>query len=246
MVEWKGSPLLGGQECDWTRADDYPDPSSTSFEVLATEFMRRNPAFKEATDGLLETAHRTAIEAIGLGPVSDIPWPVIESRSILLASMYAGLHQKFYPNCWTDRIQPSNAQSGVSPTEHSSSPTTTRLDVGYRFNIEYPIEPQVEAARALLENKRKALVRDRKIVPIRNRRLVAKVENYRLYLRLLDARAAGASTREIATSLFPKIPNDYPDWRGDRAVRDNLRAARRLRDGDYRNLPLLEEIRPPR
>jgi hypothetical protein len=109
------------------------------------------------------------------------------------------------------------------------------------FNLEYPFEPQLAEAAKLLKEQRDRLEQQGEIQPINNRALLQKAERYRTYLQVLDAEAAGAGIREMAQLLFPNRANEYPNYLGDRAVRDALRAAKRLRDDDYRKLTLREK-----
>jgi hypothetical protein len=121
----------------------------------------------------------------------------------------------------------------ILPKEHAQ--------LAIRFNLEYPFEPQLAAVEQLLKEERDRLTKQRQITPVTNRRRLRRAELYRTYLRLLDAEASAAPVREMAQVLFPDRGNEYPEYRADHAVRDALEAAKRLRDGDYRNLPLLQK-----
>ncbi|MBB2169662.1 DUF2285 domain-containing protein [Gluconacetobacter aggeris] len=72
------------------------------------------------------------------------------------------------------------------------------------------------------------------------RRMPPHVLNrYILALRVADARAAGASERQIAESLLDLPPRHHADW-SDLSVRSQVRRldrlARRMTDGGYRDL----------
>ena len=121
----------------------------------------------------------------------------------------------------------------ILPKEHAQ--------IAIRFNLEYPLELQIAAAAQRLKHERERLEKEGQIQPIKNRRRLQRVELYRTYLRLLDAKEAGASVRQMAEFLYPDTPNDYPDFPGDQAVRGALKAAKKIRDHDYRNLPLREK-----
>jgi hypothetical protein len=42
----------------------------------------------------------------------------------------------------------------------------------------------------------------------------------------------------MAAALYPHLTNSHPTYYAKKAVENNLAAAKRLRDGDYRNLLL--------
>jgi len=107
-----------------------------------------------------------------------------------------------------------------------------------RFDLEYPLAPQLAAAKQLLLEERKRLAAQNQIRPVTNRQ---RARLYQTYLRVLDAEASGATVEEIRQTLFPNHRNIYPERSGEQAVRDALEAATKLRDGDYRNLPLLQK-----
>ena len=86
------------------------------------------------------------------------------------------------------------------------------------FNLDWPIAPQLANANNLLltlENSQ--------------RQFRIREDNYRAYLRVLDAKAAGAKLKKIAEELYPKLPAGS----GLQRVRDDLKAAERLRDYDF-------------
>lgn len=113
--------------------------------------------------------------------------------------------------------------------------------LGIRFHLEHPLKQQLAQARKLLraEQKRLAAAGGIKVVRMRANRKKAKL--YCTYLRLLDGESQGATVQEMAVAIFPAALNEYPEHSGDHAVRDALRAARKLRDRDYRHLALLEK-----
>lgn len=63
-----------------------------------------------------------------------------------------------------------------------------------------------------------------------------RFDRFQLYLRVLDAKEAGAAQKEMAAILFPKIPNRYPENRGAKYVENTYRAAKKIRDSGWRDL----------
>lgn len=96
-----------------------------------------------------------------------------------------------------------------------------RNETIFVFDMELPIEPQIRNVKSVLKYKQKFLCQhcDIKVRNPRNRR-----SNYPLYLRLLDGEARGASHGEMQEIIGGR------GWR----VCDALKAAKRLRDTDYK------------
>lgn len=93
------------------------------------------------------------------------------------------------------------------------------------FDLRLPIAPQIRVASRMLKGSR--------IAGVSARAQRDRDADYQGMLRVLDARAAEVSWREIGTTLFPKN-NDPDDY-----AKKLSKAAVRLRDGDYRRLPTL-------
>jgi hypothetical protein len=132
---------------------------------------------------------------------------------------------------------------GVRTIRPASNPNQPGQNGGFRFSaweeavvfdLTKPIEPQISHARDALIRKqgvwarRYGLEEDQKP----NFRPAEWME----YLRILDARGAGVSQKEIGEALFPDL--DYGTAR-DR-VRKREKRAKELRDWGYRFVPLLE------
>jgi hypothetical protein len=92
------------------------------------------------------------------------------------------------------------------------------------FDLNRSIDQQLANAKSLM----KKLATERKPEPFR-----FQPRTYQRYLRLLDARAVGAKNSEIASILYPHLPNKYPEYDGNRQVRIDRRTAERLRDRDF-------------
>jgi Uncharacterized conserved protein (DUF2285) len=95
------------------------------------------------------------------------------------------------------------------------------------FDLDRPIEAQLKRAKELLA--RQAAQSERVKFRLRS-------DQYPKYLRLLDAKAADASTSKIAELIYPQVNNKYPEYEGNRRARDDLKIAERLRDRDFRRI----------
>lgn len=123
-----------------------------------------------------------------------------------------------------------------------SSGTPLRLEedqIAIIFELADPIRPQVARAGKFLRETQKWRQSDRG--------LVARIDTPKYsatklieYLRILDARADGATTHQIVSTLYAKKDNSYPAHAGRKALAVAEKVALRLRDGGYRDLVQLK------
>jgi hypothetical protein len=137
--------------------------------------------------------------------------------------------------------QGGEAFFGDSPTRFDLAPRglkETKTDVGWiasasvrddrlvlEFDLDAPIDPQLERARI-------SLVHHQRIAFPALRRQRNQTEKFPLYLRVLDALAAGASRGEMLKE-FQRHRADAVD---DRTLRYWIKKSTALRDGGYRDL----------
>ncbi|MFZ5659568.1 MAG: DNA -binding domain-containing protein [Pseudomonadota bacterium] len=118
------------------------------------------------------------------------------------------------------------SDEGLVPTESG--------EIAVLFNLAWPIEDQLEAAKEALLERRKTW---EQLAGFKRRRQAReRSSSYKTYLRLLDAELTGASVSDMADVLFPHIRNIYPDFSANDRVKKSLQAARRMRDSGYRAL----------
>ena len=103
-------------------------------------------------------------------------------------------------------------------------------DIWVRFNLEWPIDFQIEKARKHLKVKQNVYKRKYGLQPKRFRN---RYDKYQIYLRVLDGEVTGAKLRAMADVLYPELDNVYPEYRRRRQIRNDLNAAKKLRDRDY-------------
>lgn len=103
-------------------------------------------------------------------------------------------------------------------------------EVYFYIDLDMPLTPQV--ARIAKDAKKLLGVHKKKGVWGK----LAEIKTYINYLRILDAYDAGAKPKEIGEVLFPNLSNDFPDRDRSNKLRNDLREAKRLRDGGYRVL----------
>jgi len=93
-------------------------------------------------------------------------------------------------------------------------------EVLIRFNVAHPLDMQLEQAKSMLEH----YARRAKSEPADRR---PRWDMFPLYLRVLDAEAAGMSDAEAAKILFPNATNVHPEYYGSQHVRNARKAAKR-------------------
>ena len=152
-----------------------------------------------------------------------------------------------------------------APTEKDCpfflEPGPKQFQTTLTFNITLPIPPQIEMARALLESNQKMYIKVCKEVHFKSLHDLHKKgfidgemlkeslkiepekvpkerrfhwENFQIYLRLLDGELDGNSQDVLAATLYPQ--DSLPKARDK--VKDQLAAARRLRDEEFNYIPL--------
>jgi hypothetical protein len=209
----------------------YPDPRSAPLVRWAWEFLRRNLEYQRDYAELIApyySAERGLDDELRIA--DGKPDPIRAMREKF------GVLLPFDPA--DARARPLFESNLVSVRDWSASETLPRNQTAIVFDMLWPLEPQIERALSYLRGRRAWLESKGEISPEMRRN---HVEKWREYLRLLDGEAAGHKTSELAAIVFPDIENVYPDYAGNRAVRTNLVAARKLRDSDWRLLAMPPE-----
>lgn len=106
-----------------------------------------------------------------------------------------------------------------------------QYEIAYAFNMELPLKPQMEKAK-------KFLSRIQKEFKLQIKKSKRHKDNWLTYLRILDAYSEGVKPAIIAKILFPKIPNEHPDYNGTNRVKDSYNQAMELVNGGYLKIVL--------
>ncbi len=194
-----------------------PDPRIRNYRGWAWEYLRRSPDYQRDW-ATLALPHYDDDRSFGDGvPIKHFQ----QQYGILLPidpARGAEVDPSFVMNMLADgRFLPNDRD------ERTANPAREVLV----FRKDWPLASQLERARRYLESTQSTS--DRKVATARNH-----VEKWPFYLRILDAEAAGAADREIASALFPETKDEYPDHSARQQVKNDRRAAHRLRDGEYR------------
>jgi Proteobacterial transcriptional regulator-like domain len=232
---------------DWEKdLHKYPKPTEKSRVERAWQFLRRNPEYQKMWTELIRPHYKRA----------DV------IASLARASREAGFRRisTFRPRYRLEEIryslEPFKRQFGIGTVPPEPAEPTAKLEFsaafiryGRRpfpwprpgsvqfglplindgeilvwFDLKWPIEQQLANVKRLL----RTYAAGKKLEPFR-----FQPKAYQRYLRLLDARAAGATNAKIASILYSHLSNAYPDRAASRQLRDDLQTAVRLRDRDF-------------
>jgi len=107
------------------------------------------------------------------------------------------------------------------------------------IDLSLPIEPQLRGAQAAAERQQAQLVKIGAIKAWPEKR--NRNQEWPDLLRILDAKAAGATPAEMAAEFFPHSDNEYPSYTGQKAAEKRLKAAQALADSGYRHIPMIRQ-----
>jgi hypothetical protein len=211
---------------DWRKAEDYAYTESLTLHQWAWEFLRRNPAYREdwaslqarITSGEL-VSDRTLID-VNIGLASRWDLYVMADPAVAAHEMESRPHFRYTTDVM---VHPDGTlRGGVQWTSGPLNPILV-------FNLQMPIDSQLEVAKGILRYFRQRLgpaagqVRQRKGKPQRAK--------FPLYIRALDGRLEGVSEGKIGLALFK---GDEPRLK----ARQALKAARLMTSSGYRDLLL--------
>lgn len=219
---------------NWKNPEDYPSVESTSLDRWAFEFLYRNQEFRGKLDSALQAAKVLPDDSQQVGwsesPVGKVLKEYGVTLPMLPSWMEAGIsdspviftkHPVWVPSYTVEKAgglfnaKAIGKRFRVSP----SLPDRAALE----FDLTQPINPQIERARAILKKSQETYQGSKRV----NGKAMVKL--YPLYLRVLDADAAGASADEICNVLSL----EHLQGVGEDTLRNWRKEARRLRDGGY-------------
>jgi hypothetical protein len=237
---------------DWTNPTQYPDPKNTSAVQWAWEFLRRNKAYQQlwfkeigpnynAADldaswksaGNIRPQQRTRIRAKKPSSLSQSFYITADPPPSPLNQFREKFHILTYPpSPLEDKAKLYfDAQfipyEGPAAKAHEVARSLKQNEMVLWFNLTWPLKEQLANAKKLLEKQTK----ENKNVAAAAFRV--RAEHYPLYLRVLDAKTAGIADAAIVKALYPTRSNKYPNHNASQHLRDDIKAAQRLRDRDF-------------
>ena len=223
---------------DWQNVSAYPGDSQVTGSRWSWEFLRRNSQYQDDYDKLAEGNSTLAslwrnlemTDGLSSLAVNGKPKEIHEKETegnAFIRAMQAkyGIRKGLLPPApW----QADHANIFELTTMYAYSGEKQPNEEILKFDLTMPFEPQLRMAKRILESHKYQHIPD-----VRHR-----VDLFPQYLRLLDGEVSGATQDEMSKIIYPHIKNTHPDFSGRDRVKKALNAARRLRDGDYRLLPL--------
>jgi hypothetical protein len=231
----------------------YPSPDSTSPSQWAWELLRRRPDYRKAWSEIVEPfcdpktgepdearimrAQNLELYVDSRGYVRpDVTLPPYvklspDGKKLNMTHPLQELANRFrLIRFGPGHLDPRRSEGPSFSTRvvkahpwGADGPTLVRTQLEHgevliRFNVSWPLNMQLENARLALERYAQR--------PRPEKR--PRWDAFPVYLRMLDAEAAGLSDAEAATILFPDATNVYPDYDGKKKVSNARQSARRL------------------
>lgn len=243
---------------DWRKSADYRDLIKFMPDRWAWEFLRRNPEYIQEWEKELPLELERIKEMLSDPENKDKPElegyrkNTPESTHFSIGEMLSGkVYKKWgihklvnpeqdcpFPNPFNQRrsFALGNIKGGDIGYGKYIEDNLLKPYVPIVYNIMRPLKPQfVNAQKTLLEMQRERVQKGR--IVIRNAK---KHEGHWVdYLRILDAKAENVSNNEIADTLFPDIPNEYPDYQRNDKMRKSLKRAEYLMKKGYREIAMM-------
>lgn len=220
---------------DWKDESKYPDPAKAVGRVWAWEFLRRNTQYQELWEeyaalphGLVYSGHSAyALRDISerleqdFGVRNPAP-PAMTTTDPKFKWQPKFVNQK--PMYWVLPVEVSKNDYYEIPEIYLEDPA----EVIVKFDLRAQIGPQLDYVGELLKKQLKRLTRAKLLRGAPR----ARFENYRDYLRVLDAKLSGVTYKTMGAEILKVKDPGYQKTNATYA----FKSATRLRDGDYRFL----------
>lgn len=227
----------------WLEREKYPLPG-VSMDRWAWEFLKRNAEFRREVE---------AIKLIPRGPEKELP-PEHPIRNAWRKIQEKWGIDFFYLNDWVaenpdDFDAPCRFETGgvdyvhsfrlkIDPSRDYHIVASDKEHMVLRFNLSWPIAPQVAAAARHLNTNQDCWESNGRPKPIKSVRAHAK--KFPMYLRVFDARNEKIKVRDIADQFSKEklVIDGSTDY--EKAVTNAYAAAKAYVNGDYRLLPMTQ------
>jgi hypothetical protein len=212
---------------DWHDVAQYRQPARDEpLQIWGIEFLRRNATFREK---LRERLTHCTPDELSSPKALRVSFPRTE-RGLPPRTLLMGIANDVFREFW-----PALRRYPI----FASADEVSRGRSGYlhlTFCLAHPIDDQMKRAKVILKEWQRGHILSGAVSPLGAKR-VKDVALLPLYLRVLDAEAAGSTPREVVDRLSGegRISDDN--------VRKWLAAAKRFRDRDY--ALLIERVEAP-
>ncbi|MGV7222666.1 MAG: transcriptional regulator domain-containing protein [Nitrospinales bacterium] len=233
---------LFGPFANWEIPKEYPDPKNTEPVQWAWEFLRRNPEY--------HNDYKTYIDEIAHYRNGTVEQDKLLKRDTELREKWKVVEMQ----------APTIAKLPLADYPYFSLPGHRDFEISLKFNWSLPTAPQIDRARkdleclyrlyidaCIAEKKngayelhREGFLNDDQLANILKSRsaLIHKGRRFHwellpVYLRLLDGEQGGEKQDVMAVTIYPNLPLSQARFK----IKDQLIAARKIRDEEYIYLP---------
>jgi transcriptional regulator len=215
---------------DWRNPEDYAYAASLTHRQWAWEFLRRGSRYRKLFSALDDFSRRE-FDGKQQGDEVLMPDGLFDLATQLgLAGHLPG------PDVRADRVKDLGWSGGVRVIYPGQRLNHQPQIVALAFNALLPIEPQLRFAEEIVRETRQKLEEFghsiRKTPPVRTLK-----DAWTIYLRLLDARAAGVSIAEMGRVVYPGAGDPR------KSAQNALRRAEAFAETEYLQLLTKEDRR---
>jgi len=244
-------PTIPPQESwipNWMEEGAYPDSERTPVRHWAWEFLRRNVEYRKLWQKIVAPVFAKTPKTSFLGDFADpdtmqlfeqefgilygTPPPWLSST----APQFTSQHRIRFVQAVKVDLRPLNWRADGEPYVVGPEELDPYCACAW-FNLSLPLPRQLKAVEKLLKTHIKNLKDAGETFPWHR----ANSAHYRDYLRVLDANEKKVSLSKIGKKLYPDSKNDLGEPTGKDLVLADLKAAKLLRDGDYRFVAAFSE-----
>ncbi|WP_449191882.1 DNA -binding domain-containing protein [Thauera sp.] len=209
---------------DWRLASAYPVEAPARW--WAWQFLRRNPSYQSdyAQWAAAITQHAADYDKVDMPDAT----PMLERWGIV-----AMLNPADDAHHLTPIASPS-----PRPIHHAMERPRIH-EVVLKFDLRYPIDRQIEYAKAYLMGQAEHQQRVHEFRGSTPLKFSAKGPHKRKlpeYLRALDASLEGATVREVAETLYPRLARELTRDAGMVRAEEAISRGQELSDSGYRDL----------
>ncbi len=224
---------------NWQDLTQYPDSKKGIGRIWAWEFLRRNPKYQQLWQeyAALPKSAGFIYHGFSVFEIRDrfenefgVSYPAAPP-SMTASDPEFERRVRFttqQPPYWTLPLDPSEeCDFGALDIEHPA-------EVIVKFDLRLQLSPQLARTKAILKIEAKRLAK----AGVLGGEPRSRFEQYQDYLRVLDAKTSGASSKMIAKEILgvtDKAALDDTQYLKEK-VDDVFEPAKRLRDGGYRFL----------
>jgi hypothetical protein len=214
---------------DWLDESAYGFLSDASWDTWAWQFLRRNGEYQTDWDHFISDCNSRCV-GIRLTPLSRKlggGWCLSE----MVDPSANSVGGRWLMSRFAKRVTRAHTRANSEYLD-----LKIREKQAYGLDLTKPITPQIKAVEADLRELQKHL-KDEGLITLK--KPGKKVGDFKLYLRILDARAARIPKKEIIAKLDPyKSLEAYGSRSAPERLDENLKAARRLANVEYQMLLL--------